>query len=90
MSADPGRCADYHSQCSAWAADGECEKNKGFMLDKCSLACKTCQPCASATDFECMNNNRKQGGYLEIDRAEMKWLGANIWQTSLSDPSPEL
>ena len=57
------------------------------QLDTCRKSCKECESCAS-TDYDCLNRNRKKGGYLEIDREEMKWLGANVWQQT--DPSPEL
>ena len=35
-------CFDSDPTCSQWAASGECEKNKDFMLKTCRLACKAC------------------------------------------------
>jgi len=31
--------ADSHEMCRAWAAEGECEKNPGYMLEQCADAC---------------------------------------------------
>jgi len=36
-------CADSHEQCANWAAMGECEANKRFMLSGCSVACGVCE-----------------------------------------------
>lgn len=36
-------CTDDHEQCEEWAVYGECEKNPGYMRDKCRKACKMCQ-----------------------------------------------
>ncbi len=68
---DPGVCEDHHPQCSSWVASGECEKNVGFMFDTCRKACKACEVCGEA-DFDCINRNRKRGGYLPIDKEEMR------------------
>jgi hypothetical protein len=35
-SADP---RDGHPDCAAWAANGECARNPGFMLSSCALSC---------------------------------------------------
>ena len=32
-------CKDKSPDCPRWAKEGECEKNVGFMLDKCPLSC---------------------------------------------------
>ena len=36
-------CADTREECSDWAADGECEKNAGFMLTECAHSCTLCK-----------------------------------------------
>jgi prolyl 4-hydroxylase len=38
----PRACRDEAEACEDWAAQGECEKNAGFMSDKCRKACKLC------------------------------------------------
>lgn len=53
----------------------------------CRLSCKVCTPCA-AGDWGCINRNRREGGFLELDRAEMQWLGVE-WQGQ-DDVSSEL
>ena len=42
--AEPGAtaCEDEHDDCGSWAARGECENNKGFMILECSSSCATC------------------------------------------------
>ena len=35
-------CVNSNSQCVAWAAQGECEKNPMYMKDECGPACKAC------------------------------------------------
>ncbi|KAL4447638.1 hypothetical protein ABPG75_004857 [Micractinium tetrahymenae] len=40
-------CADSRPECKTWAADGECERNKGYMVGPrghCRLSCGECQP----------------------------------------------
>lgn len=39
-----GDCVDESDACAAWARDGECKKNPGYMLVSCRLACGACQP----------------------------------------------
>ncbi|GAX73127.1 hypothetical protein CEUSTIGMA_g580.t1 [Chlamydomonas eustigma] len=84
---DPGVCDDYHAECSNWASNGQCLHNQKFMLDVCRKSCKECEHCA-LFDLPCVNRNRAQGGYLPIDREEMKSLGVDLWQQP--EPSPEL
>ena len=50
-------------------------------------SCGECSPCDSR-DWECINANRKSGGYLELNRDEMEWLGVPWWMNP--EPSPEL
>jgi len=91
--AEPGMCVDLHKQCTAWAAAGECQKNKGFMMGdangggNCRKSCNACKECSEG-DWRCVNENRKAGGYLPIDRTEMDWLGVPWWLGE--EPSPEL
>ena len=35
-------CVDSDAGCTGWAASGECEKNKDFMLKTCRKACGAC------------------------------------------------
>jgi hypothetical protein len=65
----------------------------GFMagvgttaLGMCRRACKLCTPC-SKRDWECINRNRKRGGFLELDEQEMGWLGVKYHH---EDPMAEL
>jgi len=37
-----GRCANHNDLCSFWASIGECESNRGFMVAKCTAACRLC------------------------------------------------
>ena len=42
---DPAeRCVDGEAHCSGWAADGECDKNAGFMRSSCRASCGVCEP----------------------------------------------
>lgn len=41
---DPDACADASEHCAAWAAAGECAKNKAYMLASCKAACGACPP----------------------------------------------
>eukprot|EP00798_Chlamydomonas_sp_ICE-L_P022227 gene22227-29292_t len=73
---EPGLCKDYSSQCEKWAAQGLCEKQPARMMGKgpaaygvgtCRRACKACTPC-SINEISCINKNRKEHGYLTLDR----------------------
>ncbi|KAJ9522493.1 hypothetical protein QJQ45_008335 [Haematococcus lacustris] len=90
---NPGVCEDLDDRCAGWAASGECTANPGFMvgantssLGMCRLACQVCQPCDS-DDWDCINSNRRKGGFLELNKEEMEWLGVK-WLGR--EPSPEL
>ena len=39
-----GECIDGDERCTAWAAEGECKKNPGYMLTSCRLSCHSCDP----------------------------------------------
>lgn len=39
-----GECIDADERCEEWAAVGECEKNKNYMLKYCRPACDVCDP----------------------------------------------
>ena len=87
---EPGLCQDYDERCAMWAKGGECTKNPGFMVREaatCRKSCGECSPCDSR-DWECIHANRKAGGYLELRKEEMEWLGVPWWMTP--EPSPEL
>eukprot|EP00965_Chrysotila_dentata_P250242 6209336-Pleurochrysis_carterae.AAC.1 len=40
----PTDCLDTDANCAAWAANGECTNNPGFMGSTCRRACKLCDP----------------------------------------------
>lgn len=90
---DASGCVDMHPRCGEWAAAGECQRNRGFMagdsnsLGTCRKSCLTCQECRSG-DMDCINRNRERGGYWQLNKEELEWLGAgDLWQ---EDASPEL
>lgn len=85
---DHGACVDFNPNCAMWKASGECKKNVGFMMETCRLSCGECEMCTTENDYECINRNRKRGGYLEIDPQEMRDLGVDLFQGP--QPSPEL
>jgi len=37
-----GRCKNDHELCAFWTSVGECETNRGFMLENCAAACRLC------------------------------------------------
>eukprot|EP00798_Chlamydomonas_sp_ICE-L_P025320 gene25320-10976_t len=90
----PGKCDDFHEECVRWAARGECTKNQGFMLGAgdsstgmCRLSCKACSPCRG-NDIECINGNRKEAGFLELNKEEMEWLGRSCGPALVSMSRP--
>ena len=52
-----GECRDSHEGCASWAASGECEKNRRFMLTGCSKACDVC----NQKKFGCSRRNTVPG-----------------------------
>lgn len=64
----PEDCGNLHSDCDKWAGEGECEKNRNFMVGtadgfgECRKACRVCEDC-SATDTECRARNRLTAGF---------------------------
>lgn len=40
----PDPCQNLESRCTRWAREGECDKNAGYMITTCPLACKICKP----------------------------------------------
>lgn len=42
LGAGSSDCADNEGNCGAWASQGECENNPGFMHTACKLSCKLC------------------------------------------------
>mmetsp|Transcript_16340 Transcript_16340/g.44945 ORF Transcript_16340/g.44945 Transcript_16340/m.44945 type:complete len:213 (-) Transcript_16340:372-1010(-) len=36
------QCANYYELCAFWAAVGECESNRQFMIPNCAAACRFC------------------------------------------------
>jgi len=36
------RCQNHNELCAFWASVGECESNRGFMVQKCTAACRLC------------------------------------------------
>lgn len=45
-------CADQNEYCGAWAADGECDRNAGYMRLNCRLSCQLCSPPAAGAEAE--------------------------------------
>ncbi len=41
---------DLDAACRAWANDGECDVNPGFMLERCARSCDACQEPQPAAD----------------------------------------
>lgn len=39
---DSESCTDNYSECSSWAANGECNINPEYMLYNCAKSCKAC------------------------------------------------
>jgi hypothetical protein len=37
-----GECANHNELCAFWSSVGECENNRGFMLNNCAAACRLC------------------------------------------------
>lgn len=35
-------CSDSHENCGEWADIGECEKNRGYMMENCAQSCGLC------------------------------------------------
>lgn len=35
-------CQNHNELCAFWASVGECESNRGFMVQKCTAACRLC------------------------------------------------
>mmetsp|Transcript_14846 Transcript_14846/g.43598 ORF Transcript_14846/g.43598 Transcript_14846/m.43598 type:complete len:279 (+) Transcript_14846:1195-2031(+) len=78
---EPGRCEDLDTRCSGWAGSGECQHNPGYMVDgvgACRASCGACTTCGEA-DWGCIRENRAKGGYLDVQREEMEWLGVDWW-----------
>ena len=42
-----GACVDKNDGCEDWAANGECEKNPGYMRPECAKSCGLCEGAAS-------------------------------------------
>ena len=36
-------CVDKNERCAQWAADGDCDRNLKFVLEKCPLSCGLCE-----------------------------------------------
>jgi len=37
-----GKCKNQHELCAFWSSVGECESNRGFMLEHCAAGCRLC------------------------------------------------
>lgn len=35
-------CKDRHQYCGSWAANGDCERNPGYMINNCRKSCRVC------------------------------------------------
>ncbi|CAK0751576.1 hypothetical protein CVIRNUC_002078 [Coccomyxa viridis] len=71
----PENCTDTELACPAWAASGECSKNREYMvgddvvLGQCRASCQECEPCASS-DRACHMRNRARAGFLALPDGE--------------------
>ncbi|KAG7669310.1 hypothetical protein Ndes2526B_g05614 [Nannochloris sp. 'desiccata'] len=71
----PEECKDTEPECPRWAAAGECQKNKPFMIGDdfsvgaCRVSCKMCEDCAT-DDRACKSRNRVIAGYLSLDELD--------------------
>merc|ERR1719166_139436 len=54
----PVPCSDGNQMCGAWAANGECEGNPGWMLENCRQSCGVCSPPAPGP---CSDDNQMCG-----------------------------
>ena len=36
------QCTNTENRCALWVSQGECDKNPGFMMKSCALACRKC------------------------------------------------
>ncbi|KAG2500412.1 hypothetical protein HYH03_001982 [Edaphochlamys debaryana] len=74
---DPGHCGDYDSECAKYAAQGDCEENRLYMvggagfMGTCRRACGACEVCGEG-DADCARRNRRRGGYLELSEEELQ------------------
>lgn len=59
---DGNKC-DTHEKCAEWRGDGECVKNRSYMLNHCPASCEAED---AATNFKEYDNN----GYICKDRHE--------------------
>ncbi len=59
-------------------------KGNGDGTGGCRWVCKACEPCGD-TDWACIHRNRKAGGYLELNKQEMEWLGVPWWMGEEAD-----
>ena len=48
---DDPPCQDTHVRCKAWAEEGECEENAGYMLLNCACSCNSC-PSYTKNDWD--------------------------------------
>ncbi|KAG2493976.1 hypothetical protein HYH03_007903 [Edaphochlamys debaryana] len=73
---DPGVCYDESDSCAEWAARGDCEKNKDYMIVNavspgvCRKTCGACTVCAE-NDAACYNRNRENIGFLIFNSSEL-------------------
>mmetsp|Transcript_33388 Transcript_33388/g.38859 ORF Transcript_33388/g.38859 Transcript_33388/m.38859 type:complete len:162 (+) Transcript_33388:131-616(+) len=37
-----GNCKNHQKLCAFWTSVGECENNRGFMIENCAAACRSC------------------------------------------------
>jgi len=47
-------CENQHRGCESWQKEGECDRNPGYMLDRCKKSCKACM--LEVTEFRCVRH----------------------------------
>ena len=71
LGAGSSDCADNEGNCGAWASQGECENNPGFMHTACKLSCKLCDaPQGTAPPIKWNFES------FLISRLDFRWLGS--------------
>lgn len=64
-------CQDTNKYCASWAAEGECQKNSGWMLKNCPVACDECKnDCADheiyCNEWKAQGECKKNPEYMNI------------------------
>ena len=66
------QCSNKEGLCAVWAWQGECDKNPGFMIKSCSLACQKCHLLESFN--KCSVQTRDNSEALDIHKGSIDEL----------------